>query len=37
MAEGLALFSRLVEAADETLHGYTRREFPLRLAAGDLR
>jgi thiaminase/transcriptional activator TenA len=31
------LFSRLVAAAGETWHAYTRHEFVLRLAAGDLR
>jgi thiaminase (transcriptional activator TenA) len=36
MPEGRSLFSRLVAAAGETWHSYTRHEFVLRLAAGDL-
>ena len=35
MAEGL--FSRLVSAAGDAWHAYTRHEFVLRLAAGDLK
>jgi thiaminase/transcriptional activator TenA len=36
MTEGPGLFSRLVRASEENWRAYTRHEFVLRLAAGDL-